>query len=334
VADDPALSEERWVRTAGGRAGATLHTVRAKPEELTTDLDRLIRLQDEPFGSTSIYAQYRVFRLAREAGIKVMLDGQGADELLGGYRPYLAARLASLVRGERWTEAVRFLTRAARLPGTGGVRGVLFQTGGLLCPPRLERLARRLAGKDMMPAWLNGSWFAARGVAARSEARPRRRRVLHEQLRCALAETSLPMLLRYEDRNSMAHSIESRVPFLTPALAEFVLRLPEPYLIAPDGTSKHVFRRAMRGIVPDEVLDRRDKIGFATPERGWMVRLRPWVEQVLASDAARHIPALVGPAMRHEWQAVLRGRRPFDFRIWRWVNLIRWAELLQVDFGC
>jgi asparagine synthase (glutamine-hydrolysing) len=332
VADDPALSEERWARSAGGRAGATLHTVTATPDELAADLDRLIRLQDEPFGSTSIYAQYRVFGLAREAGIKVMLDGQGADELLGGYRPYLAARLASLVRGEQWGEAVRFLRQAAGLPGSGGIQGVLLHTTGLLCPPPLQGLARRLAGKSLMPPWLNRRWFTDRGVRPRGEAGSGRPRVLHEQLRRALAETSLPMLLRYEDRNSMAHSIESRVPFLTPALVEFVLRLPEGYLIAADGTTKDVFRRAMRGIVPDEVLDRRDKIGFATPESRWLVRLRPWVDAVLAGDAARRVPPLVGSAMRREWRGVLDGRRTFDFRIWRWVNLIRWAELLGVQF--
>jgi asparagine synthase (glutamine-hydrolysing) len=141
------------------------------------------------------------------------------------------------------------------------------------------------------------------------------------------------MLLRYEDRNSMAFSIESRVPFLTPALAGFVLRLPEQYLIDRDGTSKNVFRQAMRGIVPDEVLDRRDKIGFATPEKAWLSTLQPWVERTLACDAARAIPALHPAGMRREWQAVVQGKRRFDFRVWRWVNLIRWAERFQVTFG-
>lgn len=141
------------------------------------------------------------------------------------------------------------------------------------------------------------------------------------------------MLLRYEDRNSMAHSIESRVPFLTPSLASFILSLPEEYLIAADGTSKAVFRQAMRGIVPDAVLDRRDKIGFETPERSWLATLGPWVDEVLQSDAARQIPALNLPAVQKEWQAVRAGRAAFDFRIWRWVNLICWAERRQVSFG-
>jgi asparagine synthase (glutamine-hydrolysing) len=140
------------------------------------------------------------------------------------------------------------------------------------------------------------------------------------------------MLLRYEDRNSMAHSVESRVPFLTRSLVEFIYALPEEYLIAPDGTSKSIFRQAMRGIVPDAILDRRDKIGFATPERSWLGSLKPWVEEVFASDAARSIPALNLSHVRREWVEILEGKRSFDFRVWRWLNLIRWTEQFKVEF--
>jgi asparagine synthase (glutamine-hydrolysing) len=142
----------------------------------------------------------------------------------------------------------------------------------------------------------------------------------------------LPPLLRYADRNSMRHSVESRVPFLTSELAEFVLSLPDEHLIGRDGTTKSVFRAAMRGIVPDPILDRRDKIGFETPEQRWLATLRPWVGDVLAGATAEAIPALKLPAVRAEWDAVLQGRHAFDFRVWRWINLIRWAELYDVSF--
>src|SRR5262249_7315606 len=119
----------------------------------------------------------------------------------------------------------------------------------------------------------------------------------------------------------------------TPSLVAFLYRLPEEHLIAPDGTSKNVFRRAMRGIVPDSVLDRRDKIGFATPEKAWLTALRPWVEQTLASPAARRVTTLDPTGVRREWGAVLAGRKPFGFHVWRWVNLIRWAERFDVEFA-
>jgi len=335
VADDPAINEERWIRRVGRVAEATVHTVRPTPEELVADLDALIDCQDEPFSSTSLYAQRRVFELAHGAGIKVMLDGQGADELLAGYRPLLAARLASLLRQGKWGQAATFACRASRLPDSGGLRS-LFRAVGLLLPAGLKDKARSLVGEELVPDWLNGRWFADRGVQPRSlrcgQHRSRSSDVLREQLYQILTETSLPMLLRYEDRNSMAFSIESRVPFLTPALVNFVFSLPEAYLMGSDGLGKAVFRRAMRGLVPDDVLDRRDKIGFATPEQQWLGTLQPWVEQVLRSDAARQIPALNRQAMERQWQAVLNGRARFDSHVWRWVNLIRWVERFGVSF--
>ena len=106
---------------------------------------------------------------------------------------------------------------------------------------------------------------------------------LKHSLHLTLTETSLPQLLRSEDRNSMAFSIESRVPFLTPALAEFILALPEDYIVSCNGTSKAVFRQAMRGIVPDSILDRRDKLGFPTPEQQWLASARSWVDRAVTS---------------------------------------------------
>lgn len=144
----------------------------------------------------------------------------------------------------------------------------------------------------------------------------------------------MPGLLRYEDRNSMAFSIESRVPFLTPALASYVLALPEEYIIASNGTTKAVFRRAMRGIVPDTILDRRDKIAFATPERKWLLTLRPWVNRVLASEAgAVQIGALDIEEARREWERVVSNEKPFDFRVWRWLNTIAWAQRFSVEIN-
>ena len=155
---------------------------------------------------------------------------------------------------------------------------------------------------------------------------------MREHLWQAMAENSLPMFLRYEDRNSMAFTIESRTPFLTPALVTFVFSLPEEYLIAADGTSKAVFRHAMRGIVPDVILDRQDKIGFATPEQHWLRALRPWAAKVLQSETAKTVPALHLEVVQQQWQSVLAGRLAFDSRVWRWLNVICWAQRLGVRF--
>jgi asparagine synthase (glutamine-hydrolysing) len=336
IADTNDLSEEKWVDLAAERAGAVLHKIHTTPDELVEDLEQLVYQQDEPFGSTSIYAQHLVFRRARASGVTVMLDGQGADEMLGGYRTYLAARLASLVRQGHWIRAVQFLKHIRRLPGSGGLVRILLQMIGCLVPAGCKRLGKQLLQKSVVPAWLNAEYFQRHGEVMFNGQWTMHNcpsaDLLRQKLHATLMETSLPMLLRYEDRNSMAHSIESRVPFLIPSLAEFLLRLPEEYLIGPDGTSKRIFRDATRGFVPDAILDRKDKIGFATPEQRWLTVLRPWAERILHSDTARDIPAFRSEGLHEEWRQMMEGKRRFDFRAWRWVNLIRWAERFEVAF--
>jgi asparagine synthase (glutamine-hydrolysing) len=331
IADDPRLDEERWVDTVVSTAYSMAHKVKPSSTELVSDLDRLISIQDEPFGSTSIYAQSRVFQLARQAGIKVMLDGQGADEILAGYPYYLVSRIASLLSRIQWLKARRLLKRAASVYESGELK-LLLSACGLLFPQNVRRFAKSVAGNGAESGWLNEKWFHREGVTLDRHLKPRSHDFLRGELCDSLVESSLPMLLRYEDRNSMAHSVESRVPFLTQELTEFVLSLPESYLIGPDGTSKWAFRKAMQGIIPQAILDRQDKIGFATPERRWLTALRPWVEQVLNSRVAEEIPAFNLPAMKREWRALQSNSRPFDFRVWRWLNVIRWVERLEVSF--
>ena len=88
----------------------------------------------------------------------------------------------------------------------------------------------------------------------------------------------------------------------------------------------------MRGLVPDPILDRRDKIGFATPERRWLTELRSWVDQILDSPTARAVPALDVDRAKDEWRGVLAGARRFDWHVWRWINTVKWAETYQVCF--
>lgn len=332
VAAGTEFDEERWIDMAGRHAGAQVHKVRTSPEQLRGDLDALTAAQGEPFGSTSIYAQYRVFEAAKQAGIKVMLDGQGADELFGGYRQYLGTRLAALLRQGRIPQAWRFLRAASRLPGVSAsyIAQKAFEH---LLPQALQEPARRLVGREMMPSWMNQMWFSRAGVAAQRLAVADGSQLLKAMLLQDLRATNLPGLLRYEDRNSMAFSIESRVPFLTTDLADFVLRLPERFFIANDGTTKYIFREAMRGLVPDAILDRRDKIGFATPEAQWLRSLDGWARDILDGEAAAAIPALDAARTKQLWDATLSGKRPFDFQLWRILNLISWSERLQVRYA-
>lgn len=326
IASGTPLNEEKWVDLVNAHVGAREHKVEANERDLLRDLDDMLIAQGEPFGSTSIYAQYRVFRLARENGVTVTLDGQGADELLAGYSGYPGFRLLSLMESSGLAAAHRFARAWSSWPSRS-YRLALMELGRVALPDGPYAAARKRIGRDFRPDWLNVAAFEARGVRFQENRPPRsaeaRGRRVVEQLSKSLQERGLPALLRHADRNSMRFSVESRVPFLTNELADLLLGLPEEYLISPAGESKSVFRAAMRGIVPDAILDRRDKIGFATPEQQWLTAIAPQLRATLAQDAPE-VPLLNTAPLLAAFDAVVEGRRQFSWQLWRWFNFVRW----------
>ncbi len=331
AAEGSDVDETHFIELAAAAAGAQAARVRIAPEEIVADIDDLVMSQGEPFGSLSIYAQHRVMRLAAESGIKVMLDGQGADELFAGYRPYLARRLSELIARVQLGAALRLVGAMLALPGV--TAALVAQAFEPAVPARLRAFARALLGRPLLPPWIDGRRFAERGLLQTGAAPRWSRDILHQALVQSLRETVLPALLRYEDRNAMRFSIESRVPFLTPQLAQFAYAQPSAYLIDARATSKAVLRAALRGLVPDPILDRRDKIGFATPDRLWAQALRPWFARVLGSDAARATPWLRPDVALDTLDRRVARAEPFGFDLWRTVNFVRWAERFGVPHG-
>ena len=317
---DPSISEVRWMCAAATPVGAELSTITPSPTDLATDLGDLVRSQEQPFGSSRIYAQYRVFQKARELRLPVMLGGQGADELLAGYRPYLATRFHDLVREGAWRPACSLARSSLALPRVT-LRSFLISLGPHIIPPVLQDLARRAIGEPLMPRWLNETWFRKSGADVSALPSPGYRETLRERLRRALFDLSLPMLLRYEDRNAMRFSIESRVPFLYTPLFEFVLSLPDDALIDDRATTKSVLRGAMRNILPNELIHRKDKIGFETEEARWLNTL------ALDNSSFDRIRCLLNDPKLPPVPPT-----PNDFRRWRLLNLAVWADTFDVGF--
>ena len=331
AADDP-RSEERWVDRVNTHVGAIAHKVVANRGELAHDLERLITLQGEPFMSTSVYAQYRVYQLARENGITVTLEGQGADELLAGYAGFPGERMLSMLEQGQLLEVQRFAYHWSRWPGRSYGRAWQYLAAAAL-PDRLFHLARRYSGRSPTPPWLRHSVLRDANVDLRYSRYRRQpeahgRRVM-ESMAQSLQQRFLPGYLREGDRNSMQFSVESRLPFLTLPMAQLLLSLPEDYLISPRGETKHIFRAAMQGIIPSDVLERRDKIGFETPEFTWLQGMSDTVRGWLAHG--EDIPFLDHKEVLRQFDAVMAGRRPCSSQLWRWINFIKWHELSGVQ---
>lgn len=319
--------EEGWIDRINQFTGAKAHKVSATGEDLARDLDHLIDLQGEPFTSTSAYAQYRVFQLAHENNMTVTLEGQGADELLAGYAGYPGHRMLSMLESGDVSGAARFARNWARWPGRSHGRAWQY-LAAITLPDSMFGIASKAMGRSFTPSWINAGALADAGVTMVFEREKKLdsakgRRVM-ERLASALTNRHLPGYLREGDRNSMQFSLESRVPFLTLPLANLLFSLPEHYLISRDGETKSVFRAALRGIVPDDLLDRKDKIGFETPESTWFMEKSDTVRQWL--QTSHDIPFLNARALLDQFDSIARGKAPCTTQVWRWVNFLKWYE--------
>jgi len=330
VSNDPRTGEGPYVDLAADVFGLQRHAVSPTAGELVGDLEALVRTQEQPFDSTSIYAQFNVFRLARNNGMTVMLDGQGSDELFGGYATAVSAQLASAIL-RRSPGAIRSLVLSPHMSAPGMRRRIVLSALGRMLPTPLVGPIMSLVGEALYPPWLNADWFRRRGHEATPRVQGRGRESLRDELLHFVKTLSLPRLLRYEDRNSMAFSIESRVPFCTVALADFAFSLPSTYLVGMDGTTKAVLRRAVGDIVPPTILHRA-KVGFATPEREWLTALRPWVSELVGSDEFRSLPFMNHSVVEDAIDAQLGDPRAISPFTWRFLNVGAWARQFGVRF--
>jgi asparagine synthase (glutamine-hydrolysing) len=325
-------NEEPWAEMAGRAAGAVMHKVEMSPERIPEQLEQMVFLQDVPFSSPVLFAHHQLYQTAQEAGIGAILSGQGPDTLLAGGRFHVSSRAASLFRQGWPLAAVALLRNAVDIQGAPLVTSVR-QAMGMALPPAIQVLARRWLGRPVTPAWVNTEWFKIRGVILDEPLPSYGQDLLRSALYEDMVKSSLPAALRFEDRNSAACSITTRLPFLTPAIAEYAFALPEKFLISDQGMTKAILRRAMRGLVPDAILDRRERVGFPVPALEWLMILHPWVDRILWEVSG--IPAIKLDQVRREWRAFSsrgHGSPASTFLIWRWVFLIAWARRFQVVF--
>jgi asparagine synthase (glutamine-hydrolysing) len=206
------------------------------------------------------------------------------------------------------------------------LRSMLMTSAYLTVPLRLGRAAGRLvdAPGQNPDAWLDRGVLGVDGYPDPLAESGARCPTVQGLGRAQLIRTNLPMLLHYEDRDSMAHSIEARVPFLDHRLVELVVGLPSEFLIS-DGVTKRVMREAMRAVLPEPVRTRMDKIGFQTAEERW-ARSQPALVEQLARQAVERAGGVLRPRAVERAAAVVAGRRRFDQSLWRMISLGAWVE--------
>jgi asparagine synthase (glutamine-hydrolysing) len=243
-----------------------LHTVSPDAQSFAEQLQAVINVQEEPFGSASVFAQNMVYAKAKEQGVKVLLDGQGADEVVAGYSKYTHWYLQEFIQSEGWAKADNYAQQFRKngfLPEWGW-KNRLAAMFPAVAANQLEKKAIR---QQRSNRYLNKE-FAEQGSDSRSIYKPTVEKLNDIQYH-DLMVMGLEELLRYADRNSMAHGREVRLPFLSHELVQYVVSLPSSFRMR-DGYTKWILRNTMDKKLPTEICWQKGKIGFEPPQRHWM----------------------------------------------------------------
>lgn len=274
---------------------------------LHDEVDQFLYHQDEPVSSTSQFSQWAVFKASHEAGLKVMVDGQGADEQFAGYGGSDLPFYSGLIRKARlltlYREAIHFKKEKGHWP-------VGFMLGALKL---------NMGNSPAMPL---AQWMSPPESIVIHK---RHAYTLRENLHRQLYGEPLPALLRYEDRNSMAWSVESRTPFMDYRLVEFTTSLPEEYVYSR-GVRKAILRDAMKDIIPAAIAERRDKMGFVTPEELWLKgEGRSWFLEGIKETCEKFDGSFINKneAMQQVMN-MMDGKQKFTFVPWRILAFGRW----------
>lgn len=328
---EKSVDEKPFMEAVVARTEAAPHYIFPRAEDVFARASDITWHQDEPFGSTSIFAQWCVFEEAKRAGIKVMLDGQGADEQLAGYHSGYVYYMSDLIRRGDYVTLLRTMAERNRYHGVSFGEQFARYMAPLL-PSRLRSFAIRQRQSLVYHDWTNSEVFRGLGparsvldIACETNGLPAITDIASLCLVLTIS-SNLPMLLHWEDRNSMAHSVEARVPFLDHRLVEFNLALGNSHKIVR-GDTKRVLREAMKDILPESVRNRRDKLGFATPEQIWFRGpLKGLILDGIENTLKRYPGLLDEKGTRALASDMLEGRRDVDFTLWRIVNLGLWGE--------
>jgi asparagine synthase (glutamine-hydrolysing) len=302
--------ESAFANLVANNADIDITTVTPSTEDFRQTIDAVVRTQEEPFGSPSMFMGWHVFQEARARGCPVMLNGQGGDEVLLGYERYFASYLYGQSPVKKIWMALR-QARNSRLSLLTVLKyGEYFSRPAL----RIRHLVdRTFLTRESVNA--SSTEFVYRAAEAF--------RTVSEMQRFEI-EFALPHLLRYEDRNSMAHSIETRLPFLDFRVVEAGVSMPREYKLH-DGWTKYVLRRSMDDVLPSAVTWRRDKVGFEAPAATWLRSIRSQMQdelrgsQILAAitDHRRLLDDFASASLTQQWAY-------FNLAVWERIFCVSW----------
>ena len=326
----PEFDEAKYIDEILKQTGAQVKRLETSPGLLWERLPEVLRYQDEPVHSLTAVVGFELMRLAASHGIRVILNGQGADETIGGYFSYFMDYWRELLAGGRlvtaWGEIRDYAAAHDRDPSRLTLAALQN-----LCWWQLGRMPayRRLSHSWRQRNLERDRWFLADLAGRTSPASVRTASGLNAALKQSVSASPLPLYLRIEDRNSMAHSIEARLPFLDYRLVSLALGLEAEWKMR-GGANKFLLREAMRQRIPESVRVRKDKMGFPTPAGKWLGReLYGPMRDLLESRETRERGIYDVPAILQDLEAHRRGEIDVSDRLFAVAQFELWTRLLR-----
>lgn len=267
----PEYDESRYIVATLAQTNAQRETLTLEPQALWDSLNTVLWYQDEPVHSLTAVVGFHLSGLAARHGVKVILNGQGADETLAGYPSYFRDYWYSLFTGGHPASVFREINTYCVAHSGGSPTPLFMQLLKHTLQANLRRFTyyRRLARRRHLRLFEHDDWFDPALVKALPQTEEFESANLNAVLTHAVRVEPLPLYLRIEDRNAMAHSVEARQPFLDPRLVEMAFRLPSEWKMRGPW-NKFILREAMRERIPEIVRTRPDKMGFPTPFSKWL----------------------------------------------------------------
>lgn len=325
--DSPEFDESRYLADTIRHTGVSPHFLSVTAEGLWDDIEPALIAHDEPMHSMTALVGFNLMKLARSNGVPVVLGGQGADETLAGYpnffRDYWLQLARQLELVKLWKEADSYSE------GHEVSREQLIMESMLAAiKSTLNRFALyRFMSERRNSSYPNEHWFQSDFVGEKKPGWQRPPDNLHDSLRRSVEIAPLPIYLRVEDRNSMAHSVEARLPFMDYRLVEYAFRASPGWKLRGPW-NKFILREAMRGTIPRSVSDRIDKFGFPTPIDSWFRKeLKPVVMDFLDSRQFKDHNVFNPSSVRRDIEAHMRGDVSIGNRIFKLLQFMEWERV-------
>ncbi len=326
----PEFDESEYIRATVAQTGARLIELNTSPQQLWADLQQMLWFQDEPVHTLTALVSFQLMRATAGHGIKVVLNGQGGDETLAGYPSYFRNYWHDIGHTRSLVQAWREMGAFHKVHAGAAPARLLAQ---LLMRRSFYRLSENPTYRAFVAhrrrSRVRDGWFTAELLRALPESYPRSALDLNGSLAYAQMVEPLPLYLRLEDRNSMAHSIEARLPFLDYRLAEFAYSLPDDWKLRGPW-NKFVLRQAMVGRIPENVRLRPDKMGFPVPARDWFAgKLLEPVMDVLSSRETVESGRYRMDVVRRDIDRHRRGEADFTDALFAVTQFELWSKRLD-----